>query len=384
MIPRYKVEKISKIWSIDNKLKTWLKVELAHLQALNANIIDKTISEKELQEIIDNVKIDKDKWKEIENETRHDVQAFVQMLEESVPNNSGRWIHYGLTSSDILDTSLTLLCQQSLNAIKYDTGNLLYYLTNLKESDLSKNKILSRTHGKVAEIQTYSDVFNRWLSQLRRAYDSLTHVQKSMCYGKLSGPSGNYTTNSRENEKNALDILNLKSTTSSQIISRDIYLDYFYSILKLVLTIEKIAYDIRIYSLDGINEMSEPFSKGQKGSSSMPHKKNPVTCENICGLSRLYKSYFQTAIDNCLTLFERDISNSAPERIIFKDSAHIACFITKKITTVISNLNINTENAENNIDSFRSLLSSQEKMNNLIKKGYSRKESHDISQKGDN
>jgi len=384
MIPRYKVEKISKIWSIDNKLKTWLKVELAHLQSLNANIIDKTISEKELQEIIDNVKIDKDKWKEIENETRHDVQAFVQMLEESVPNNSGRWIHYGLTSSDILDTSLTLMCQQSLNAIKYDAGNLLYYLTNLKESDLSKNKILSRTHGKVAEIQTYSDVFNRWLSQLRRAYDSLTLTQKSMCYGKLSGPSGNYTTNSRENEKNALDILNLKSTTSSQIISRDIYLDYFYSILKLVLTIEKIAYDIRIYSLDGINEMSEPFSKGQKGSSSMPHKKNPVTCENICGLSRLYKSYFQTAIDNCLTLFERDISNSAPERIIFKDSAHIACFITKKITTVISNLNINTENAENNIDSFRSLLSSQEKMNNLIKKGYSRKESHDISQKGDN
>lgn len=383
MIPRYKSDKISKIWSTDNKLKTWLEVELAHVISLNMNITEKTITEEELEDITLNAKINKDRWKEIELETKHDLQAFVQMVEESIPNKSGRWIHYGLTSSDIIDTSLTLMCRESLGIIQYNVGNLIYYLLRLKEDEFSKRNILSRTHGKAAEIQTYGNIFDRWISQVRRAYDSLILAQKSICYGKLSGPSGNYTTNSKENEKNALNILSLKPIVASQIISRDIYLDYFYSILKLVLAVEKIAYDIRIYSLDGVNEMSEPFSKGQKGSSSMPHKKNPVVCENICGLSRLYKSYFQTAIDNCLTLFERDISNSAPERIIFKDSAHIACFITEKITSVISNLNVNVYDAERNIESFKHLLKSQEKMNNLIKKGHTRKESHDISQKSD-
>lgn len=384
MIPRYKVKEISDIWSTDNKLKTWLDVEIAHLKSLNMHITDKTITEEELQEVIDNVKIDKDRWKEIESETRHDVQAFVQMLEESIPSNAGRWIHYGLTSSDILDTSLTLMCQQSLSVIKHYASSLIYYLIRLNKSDLGKKNIIARTHGKAAEIQTYKDVFTRWLAQARRAYDEIVCAQKKVSFGKLSGPTGNYTTNSVPNEYNALRLLGLKPIVSSQIISRDVYLHYFYGILKIMLTVEKIAYDIRVYSIDGLNEMSEPFRSGQKGSSSMPHKKNPILCENICGLARLYKSYFQTAIDNCLTLLERDISNSAPERIIFKDSAHIACFTLDRLTYVIKDLNILSENAELNIESYKNLVSSQEKMNDLIKEGHSRKESHDISQKGDN
>lgn len=381
MIPRYKIKEISDIWSTDNKLKTWLEVELAHLKSLAMNITDRTINEQELKEIVDNININKSRWKEIEHETRHDVQAFVQMLEESIPSNAGRWIHYGLTSSDILDTSLTLMCQQSLSVINNYTSKLIYHLVKLNKSELGQKQIVSRTHGKAAEVQMYKDVFTRWLSQVRRAYDEIVYAQKNMCYGKLSGPSGNYTTNSIHNENNALNLLNLKPIVSSQIISRDVYLNYFYSILKVVLAVEKIAYDIRIYSIDGLNEMAEPFRNGQKGSSSMPHKKNPILCENICGLTRLYKSYFQTAIDNCLTLLERDISNSAPERIIFKDSAHIACFVLDKLSYVLESLSIISDNAESNVEKFKLLVSSQEKMNDLIKKGYSRKESHDISQK---
>ena len=380
MIPRYKVKEISNIWSTKNKLDTWLKVELAHLSSLVGNITEKTISEEEFLTIKENVKIDIDRWKEIESETRHDLQAFVQMLEESIPDNSGRWLHYGLTSSDVLDTSLSLMCVESLKEINHYFNMLLYNTTKLLKTSYTDSNILARTHGKSAEIQTYNNIFSRWLSQLRRAYDEITRVKSSIAHGKLSGPSGNYTTNTKQNEFNALQSLGLKPIRSSQIVSRDVYLDYFYAILKTILAVEKIAYDIRIYSIDGINEMAEPFRKGQKGSSSMPHKKNPILTENICGLSRLYKSYFQTAIDNCLTLLERDISHSSSERIIFKDAAHIACYTLKKLNEVIENLQCFPENAKENCDKYMNQVNSQFKMNEMIKNGLSRKEYHDQAQ----
>ena len=380
MIPRYKVQEIHDIWKTENKLNTWLKVELAHLESLARNMTDVTLSVEELNIIKENISIDIDRWKDIESETRHDVQAFVQMLEESVPHNSGRWIHYGLTSSDVIDTSLVLMCKESLSVIERYCSETLFNLTNLIKSDRSSNKILSRTHGKAAEVQTYRQVFTRWIAGLRRGFDAIRLAKTSLKYGKLSGPSGNHTTNCLMNEANALRTLSLYPMTCSQIIPRDYFLDYFYAILKIVLAVEKIAYDIRIYSIDGVNEMSEPFKKGQKGSSAMPHKKNPILTENICGLSRLYKSYMNTAIENCLTLLERDISHSAPERIIFKDSAHIACFILQRLSIVFKDLNINADIAEQNVIIFENMTSSQDIMNDRIKEGFSRKFSHDVSQ----
>ena len=364
MIPRYKVQKIHKIWSTDNKLQTWLKVEMAHLESLLSNITNKTITQEEFDIIRDNIKIDKDRWLEIEKETRHDVQAFVQMLEESIPSNAGRWIHYGLTSSDVLDTSLVLLCKKSLKEVMTSCSLALYHLNKLVNSDVATKNIMARTHGKSAEIQTYYNVFIRWTEFLRRGYDELTHVEAKLKYGKLSGACGNNTYNSKQNESIALRALGLYSMKCSQIIPRDVFLDYFYAILKVVLAVEKIAYDIRIYSMDGINEMSEPFRKGQKGSSSMPHKKNPILSENIFGLARLYKSYMITAIDNCLTLLERDISHSSSERIIFKDAAHIGSFTLERLTTIFKGLNCFPENAESVCKENNNEINSQLNMNN--------------------
>ena len=196
----------------------------------------------------------------------------------------------------------------------------------------------------------------------------------------MSGSSGNYNFNSLQNEANALRKLGLKPVVSSQIVSRQYYLDYFYGILQIVLAVEKIAYDIRIYSIDGINEMSEPFELRQKGSSAMPHKKNPILTENICGLTRLFKSYFHTAIENCTTLLERDISHSASERIIFKDSAHIACFTLKRLEKIFKGLNLHTELSEKHCLSMEQVVSSQKEMHKNIKEGVSRKESHDNQQ----
>lgn len=384
MIPRYKVKEVHNIWATDNKLNTWLKVEMAHLEALASSITHKTITEEELNTIKSNVKIDKQRWKEIEETTRHDVQAFVQMLEESIPDNSGRWIHYGLTSSDILDTSLVLMCRESLQAIVVYASITCYHLNKLMKQESARSEILARTHGKAAEVQTYFQVYKRWISALRRGLDSVVEAKKKMNFGKMSGPVGNYTTNSKTIESIALRSLGLYPTVCSQIIPRDMFLDYFYSILKIILAVEKIAYDIRIYSMDGINEMSEPFRKGQKGSSAMPHKKNPILTENICGLSRLYKSYMQTAIENCQTLLERDISHSCTERIIFKDAAHIACYTLNKLTYIFKDININTDFAQQNVDNFRNKVLSQSNMNELIKKGVSRTDAHNIAQKEDN
>jgi adenylosuccinate lyase len=380
MIPRYKVQEIHDIWKTENKLNTWLKVEMAHLESLLGNIVDKTITEEEYDIVKKNIKINVDRWKEIEQETRHDVQAFVQMLEESIPDNSGRWIHFGLTSSDILDTSLVLMCKESLKHVASCCANSIYHLNKVLKSDLAYKEILGRTHGKAAEVQTYRDIILRWTDYLRRGYDEVVRVEKSLKWGKLSGAIGNNTFNSTQNEYNALQTLGLYPIRSSQVISRDVFLDYFYALLRVVLAVEKIAYDIRIYSIDGINEMAEPFAKGQKGSSAMPHKKNPILSENICGLTRLYKSYFHTAIENCTTLLERDISHSSSERIIFKDGAHITCFVLNRLTTIFKGLILLTETAQNNCKSFSSKISSQENMNVLIKKGDSRKNSHDLAQ----
>jgi adenylosuccinate lyase len=380
MISRYKVKEVADVWSTDNKLETWLKVEMAHLESMLTDVINPTISTKELEDIKGNINIDIARWKEIEEETRHDLQAYVQMLEESIPNNSGRWIHYGLTSSDIIDTSLVLLCKESLNIVKKYCADLIFHMNKALKSDEAYANILSRTHGKAAEVQTYRHVIQRWLSQLRRGYDSIILAEKSMKYGKLSGPSGNNNTNSVQCENIALSILDLHSTRCSQIIPRDVFLDYFFSMLKIILAVEKIAYDIRVYSIDGVNEFSEPFRKGQKGSSSMPHKKNPILSENICGLSRLYKSYVNIAIENCLTLLERDISHSAPERIIFEDAAHITCFTLQRCATVIKGMNLNIECAQENINKFKKSIESQSIMNENIFNGESRKNSHDVSQ----
>lgn len=381
MIPRYKVQKIHDIWKTENKLKTWLKVELAHLESQLGNITHPTITSDEFNVIRENIKIDIDRWKEIEEETKHDVQAFVQMLEESIPDKSGRWIHYGLTSSDILDTSLSLMCKESLQVVLEHISGVIYHMTKLLKSEEAKGKILARTHGRAAEIQTYYDVIYRWLDLLRKGYDSVVEAKNKISLGKLSGATGNYNFNSVQCENSALRGLGLNPVTSSQIIPRQHYLDYFYGILQTILAVEKIAYDIRMYSIDGINEMSEPFTDKQKGSSAMPHKKNPILTENICGLTRLFKSYFHTAVENCTTLFERDISHSSSERIIFKDSAHIACFTLKRLEYIVKNMKLETVNAENHCSEMFNAIDSQRKMTQEIEKGMSRKQAHDLMQK---
>lgn len=374
MIKRYECKNISTIWSQESTLKRWKEIEVNHLSTLWSNKMITTI---ELEEIINNIKIDSVRWKEIESETKHDLQAFVQMLEESIGGDSGRWIHYGLTSSDIVDTSNSLACIASLRYCLIQSADVIPHLSRLIDS-FGSVRILARTHGRVAEITNLEQLFLRWRHLLEDAEHACSAGIHKVAIGKLSGPCGNNSTLPDHFEEETLQRLDLrKSNATSQIISRQHYLDYFYGLLKVCVAYEKIAYDIRHYSIEGIDEMAEGFTKGQKGSSAMPHKKNPVLTENLCGLARLGKSYFQAAVDNCNTLFERDISHSSAERVIFEDMAHVASFGLERLCAVLSNLEIKVDNIKSNVDKVEHLVSSQREMNELIRSGLTRKQAHD-------
>ena len=390
MINRYEDKIVKSIWSDINRINLWKNIELSHVNALftyksDLNLHNFKHSDLELINnslSIDLNKNDLDRMKEIEAETRHDFVSFVKLIEDRVPNKAGRWLHYGLTSSDVIDTANSIRCTNSLIYTRQNITAIITTLLERTKRDDSNTEILSRTHGQAAEVQQVKNIFQRWLSFARRAYDDLILAEKKLKVGKLSGPSGNHVYVTKNIESVALSHFNLQPVANaSQIIPRDIYLDYYYALLKAVLLIEKIAFDVRLYSQSEIKEICEGFSEKQKGSSAMPHKKNPVYCENLSGLARLYKGYMMTAIENCETQLERDISHSSSERIIFEDCAHIANFGLIRLNDVLSNLVINGFNCKLNINKNRTKIDSQKILNEKIANGLSRFDSHTIAQK---
>ena len=389
MIERYLDNQIEDIWSNVNMIKTWAKIEKAYINSFyyfnNDKKINITINDLSfLNDFIDNLVIDEDSINQIraiEKETKHDFVAFLKYIEDKADNSSARWLHYGLTSSDVIDTCNSIRCVKTLDVISNKLTTVILLLKEKIVDKESSTQILARTHGQAAEIQKVKNIYQRWLSFAQRAIDKIVIAKSNVSYGKLSGAVGNYSFNNKEVEKDALSAFNLKPfTNASQIISRDVYLDYFYALLNVMLFVEKVAYDIRIYAISEINEIAEGFSAGQKGSSAMPHKKNPIYTENLCGLATLFKGMFNTSIYNCSTLLERDISHSSAERIIFPDTAHIVAFSLNRLMSVLTDLVINKDNCVNNIEKNRNKLRSQDIMSEMINQGFSRFNSHNISQ----
>lgn len=382
MITRYKDEQITETWCEIKKISHWLNIEK---QYLLKRFHDNNQIVKKIYEDFYNINIDLDSINEIskiENETHHDFLSFIDWLEPKLDKSYGSFLHFGLTSSDVIDTTLVLQCKKTLEIIMFRLKNTKNVLSNLIENkEISSIEILARTHGQAAEKQTVGDILVRWLFQANRCHNDLFDTQLKLRIGKLSGPVGNNTYIDKELEEKTLNSLFLSSQQgSSQIISRDIFLDFFYCLLKVALFIEKVSFDIRLYSQSEIGEICEGFSEGQKGSSSMPHKRNPVLCENLFGLARLYKGYMQVAIENCLTQHERDISHSSSERIIFEDCSHIISFGLSRLSSVLSNLYFNKERCTENLNKNKEKLLSQFIMIENIKSGLSRKEAYKISQ----
>ena len=375
MIERYSSDEMSSIWSEDNKVAKWLDVERAVIEILEKEEITPKGLSKQLKE----VSITHNEVLEREAVTNHDLAAFVDVLQSKIEKDSN-WIHYGLTSSDVVDTANALLIKESLNIVVEKISELVNSLKNKAISE-SETLIIGRTHGVYAEPTTLGNIFGNWCLEVSRGLDRLNSSLEIISYGKISGAVGNHSLISEDIENKILEQLSLKpEPLASQIVSRDRYADLFSSFSIIAGTYERIATNIRHYQRSEVGEMYEAFKQGQKGSSAMPHKKNPIGSERICGLARVVRGNTQASYETMALWHERDISNSSVERIILPDTFKLIDFMTRDLISIINDLVINHENIESNLNSAKTKLGSQKLLSLIVSKGNSRDEGYKFVQ----
>jgi len=371
MIKRYLINEIEDIWNQNNKISTWKKVESSVTKQLeDAGIVPKGLSAEILK-----VNISLEELEEREKITNHDVASFVDILQNKIQKNS-EWVHYGLTSSDIVDTSNSLLIIESLDFLLIQIDELIETLKNLaiKEKD---TKIIGRTHGVFAEITFLGNIFSNWLLEINRNKQRIVKAKENISVGKFSGAVGNYSILNQEIEERALSSLNLKPELfASQIVSRDRYAEVIIAIGMLGSCFDRISQNLRGYQRSEVGEIFESFSKEQKGSSAMPHKKNPITSERVSGISRILRGYVITSLENISLWHERDISNSSVERIIFPDGFNLISFATIEMEKLFSNIQISHEKINSNIDLAKVSILTQACLSHLITKGVDRDEAY--------
>ena len=371
MIKRYLINEIEDIWNQNNKISTWKKVE----SSVTKQLEDEGIVPKGLSAEILKVNISLEELEEREKITNHDVASFVDILQNKIQKNS-EWVHYGLTSSDIVDTSNSLLIIESLDFLLIQIDELIKTLKNLaiKEKD---TKIIGRTHGVFAEITFLGNIFSNWLLEINRNKQRIVKAKENISVGKFSGAVGNYSILNQEIEERALSSLNLKPELfASQIVSRDRYAEVIIAIGMLGSCFDRISQNLRGYQRSEVGEIFESFSKEQKGSSAMPHKKNPITSERVSGISRILRGYVITSLENISLWHERDISNSSVERIIFPDGFNLISFATIEMEKLFSNIQINHEKINSNIDLAKVSILTQACLSHLITKGVDRDEAY--------
>lgn len=378
MIERYSRKEMSSIWEQESKFKYYLKVELAVCQAYNQLGV---IPDDALNEILTKASFSVERINEIEQEVRHDVIAFLTNINESVGTENAKYIHMGLTSSDIIDTAFALQIKESAHIINKDLDNLLATLKQIAFK--YKNTVcIGRSHGVHAEVLTFGFKILNWYDELIRAKDNFEYALKEVETGQISGPVGTYSNLPIEVEE--LTCKNLELTPakiSTQIISRDRHAKLISAIAVITSLIEKYATEIRHLQKTEVREVEEGFSNAQKGSSAMPHKKNPVLCENLCGLSRVIRSNMITAFENINLWHERDISHSSAERIIFPDTFILADFMLNRFQNIMENLVVHENNMLKNTKLYGGIIYSQKILLKLVEKGYSREDAYRIVQK---
>jgi len=367
MINRYKNQKISYIWDDQNKFDTWKKVQETYVKTLE----EKGIAKPGISEKIASVSVEAEEVYEREKVTNHDLASFVDILQNKVGEGSN-WIHYGLTSSDVVDTSNSLLIKESLEVLIKLVDGLLNEIKNRAINE-QNTKIIGRTHGVFAEETFLGNILGNWYLEIKRNLDRLSTAKETISYGKLSGPVGNYTVVTPEIEDKTLKKLDLKAEKfASQIVSRDRYAEVVSAISILASSYDRIAGNLRSYQRSEISEIFEPFKEGQKGSSAMPHKKNPIGSERISGLSRIIRGYSISSLENMVLWNERDISNSSVERVIIPDSFNIASFMTTELTSIIKHMVINYEQINKNLENAKNKSISQKVLSELVNNGIDR------------
>lgn len=377
MINRYTRPEMGSIWEDENRYAKWLDVEIAACEAMSE---EGTIPAKSLKVIKEKAGFSVERIMEIEEETKHDVIAFLTNVAEYVGPES-RFIHLGLTSSDILDTSFALLLKEAMNLIIQDVEG---FMKTLKKRAIEhKNTVMiGRSHGIHAEPITFGLKLAVWYSEMERNLRRLEDALSIISYGKLSGAVGTFANISPRVEELTCKKLGLTpAKISTQIIQRDRHAQYFTALAILAGTLEKIAVEIRHLQRTEVLEAEEPFKKGQKGSSAMPHKKNPIGSENISGLARLVRSNSLAAMENIALWHERDISHSSVERVIAPDSTILIDFMLDRLDRILNGLIVHPDNMINNLNKTKGLIFSQQVLIKLAEKGMERQKAYVMVQK---
>jgi adenylosuccinate lyase len=377
MIDRYTRKEMRAVWTDENRLKTWLDVELAAMKALEEQ---GTIPAGTADGIRKKAMIKTERMLEIEEQTHHDVVAFTQMITEQL-GEEGRWLHYGLTSSDVGDTALCILIRDAMVIIIKDF-NCLAETVKAQAYKYKSQLMVGRTHGVHAEPTTFGFKLAIWYAEIRRNITRLEKAKENISVGKFSGPVGTFAHLGPDIEKRACELLKLEpAPISSQIIQRDRHSEVMTVLAICAGSLEKFATEIRHLQRTEVREAEEPFVKGQKGSSSMPHKRNPVKCENVCGLARLIRSYAIAALENMPLWHERDISHSSSERVILPDAFILLNFISNRFDKIIENLIVYPEAMETNLNKMKGLVYSGTVLLHLVEAGLSREEAYKIVQR---
>jgi len=377
VIPRYSREKMAALWSRENKYRKWLEVEIAASEAMAR--LGK-IPASALEAIKARASVDVQRIDEIEEVTRHDVIAFVTSLAEAV-GPEGRFIHMGLTSSDVLDTALALLLAEAAQILLDDIDQLLAVLKRLA-FEHKNTLMIGRSHGIHAEPITFGLKMALWYQEMQRNRERLLRAKENVSYGKISGAVGTFAFIDPFVEEYVCQKLGLKpAPVSSQIVQRDRHAEYFTTLAIIASSLDKFAQEIRLLQRTEVREAEEFFSTGQKGSSAMPHKRNPVLSENVSGLSRLVRSYAVAALEDVALWHERDISHSSVERVIAPDATIVLDFMLARFTSLMDRLVVYPERMMANLNMTHGLIFSQTVLLALVEKGATREDAYAAVQK---
>ncbi|MBS70503.1 MAG: adenylosuccinate lyase [Rhodobiaceae bacterium] len=381
MINRYSRQIMRDVWSDQSKYAIWFEIEmLAHEAMESIGLIEKGLTKK-IRDKLKDIIFDEARISEIESKTHHDVIAFLTFISEKIGEKQARYLHQGMTSSDILDTCLCIQLKKASQHIREDIDALLKELLK-KAEEYKYLPTIGRSHGIHAEPTTVGLKFAQAYAEFDRALKRMEIAEKEISICALSGSVGTFANIDPRIEKYVAKKLNLNiETISTQIIPRDRYAYFFSTLGVLAGSIERISTEIRHLQRTEVDEMSEQFQKGQKGSSSMPHKRNPVLTENLTGIARLIRGAVTPALENISLWHERDISHSSVERVIGPDTTILLDFALSRLTNVIKNIVVNKINIKANLDKLNGLIYSQRILLMLTQKGVSREDSYDIVQK---
>ena len=377
MIERYSLPQMSSIWQDSNKFRIMLEIEILVCEAQSRL---KLIPQAAVKRIRKKAKFNVDQIKKIEDKTQHDIVAFVTNVAQYIGADA-KYLHMGLTSSDLLDTTLDVQLKQASDILLSDLNRLLKVLS-LKAKKFKDTVCIGRTHGVHAEPTTFGLKLALWFDETKRNIKRMEQAKDVISLGKLSGAVGTYSNIDPKVESYVCQKLGLRPVNiATQVIQRDIYAEYVSTLAIIGASLEKFSQEIRHLQRTEVLEAEEPFGKGQKGSSAMPHKRNPVVCERICGMARILRGNAVAAIENIPLWHERDISHSSVERVIFPDSTILLDYMLNKFIWVIEGLQVYPQNMVANLIKTKGLIFSQRVLLALMNKGLSRPKAYDLAQR---